>query len=125
MTTALVATWLSVASYAETKVCAQSLMRSDVTEDTGVDSSLDGTNRLAVVIGNNDYENLPLLKNAVADARLMAKTLRELHFHVVCVLNADRGAMGEAISVIEERLVKDTVVLFYFAGHGFSSNGEN
>lgn len=55
----------------------------------------------------------------------MAKTLRELHFHVVCVLNADRGAMGEAISVIEERLVKDTVVLFYFAGHGFSSNGEN
>jgi len=36
--------------------------------------------RVALVIGNNDYKNVPKLQKAVNDARTMAETLKQLGF---------------------------------------------
>jgi hypothetical protein len=36
--------------------------------------------RVALVIGNNDYRNVPKLQKAVNDARTMGDTLRQLGF---------------------------------------------
>ena len=39
-------------------------------------------NRLALVIGNNDYQHIDKLKKAVADARAYASVLRDKGFSV-------------------------------------------
>jgi uncharacterized caspase-like protein len=56
--------------------------------------------RLALVIGNSDYEFSTKLINPVNDALLIAKTLEELDFDVILGTNlVDRA---EFISKIEE-----------------------
>jgi citrate lyase beta subunit len=39
--------------------------------------------RVALVIGNNDYRNVPKLQKAVNDARTMGDTLKQLGFSVM------------------------------------------
>ncbi len=83
--------------------------------------------RLALVIGNSDYEFGPL-KNPVNDAALMTRTLRGVGFEVFEYLNADQRTMKRAIvnfSRDVENAGKDAVALVYFAGHGVQVNGEN
>ena len=54
--------------------------------------------RVALVIGINDYAEVPSLQKAVGDAQAMSATLRELGFEVTQVLNADRRGLNIAIS---------------------------
>ncbi len=46
--------------------------------------------RVALVIGNNDYKNVPKLQKAVNDARTMGDTLRQLGFSVMVAENQTR-----------------------------------
>ena len=51
--------------------------------------------RVALVIGNAAYRHVDRLANAAADARLMAATLRDLHFTLVggdAQIDLDRAA---------------------------------
>ncbi len=84
--------------------------------------------RLALVIGNAAYRNVPALANPANDARLMARTLRAAGFRVSVVLDADRPALRGAV----ERFGRDlaatrpgALALVYFAGHGVRSDGFN
>ncbi|MEM9782465.1 MAG: caspase family protein [Pseudomonadota bacterium] len=84
--------------------------------------------RLALVIGNAGYRNVPALDNPVNDAALMARTLRAKGFQVTMVVEADRAAMRRAV----ERFGRDlraaepgALAMFYFAGHGVRSDGFN
>jgi hypothetical protein len=43
--------------------------------------------RVALVIGNNDYKNVPKLQKAVNDARTMGDTLKQLGFSVMVAEN--------------------------------------
>ena len=43
--------------------------------------------RVALVIGNNDYKNVPKLQKAVNDARTMGETLKQLGFSVMVAEN--------------------------------------
>lgn len=81
--------------------------------------------RVALVIGNGDYEQ-GRLHNPVNDARAIAQALRRAGFEVIAKENADRGAMYEAINAFGDRL-KETngVGLFYFSGHGLQVQGKN
>ena len=83
--------------------------------------------RIALVIGNSAYENMPLA-NPVNDARLIAETLRELGFDVVEQIDADQKAMKIAIFDLGDRLEaagKDAVGMFFYAGHGLQVGGQN
>ena len=84
--------------------------------------------RVALVVGNNAYEEAPL-DNPLSDAKLIEGTLRELGFEVSTARDADEDAMEEAIVRLGERLRElgpDAVGLFYYAGHGVqSSAGRN
>ena len=52
--------------------------------------------RLALIIGNSDYEFTSKLANPVNDALLIAKTLEELDFHVILGTNlVDENAFIE------------------------------
>jgi len=84
--------------------------------------------RIALVVGNGTYEGLERLRNPVSDAKLIARTLRTLNFDVVEQTDADERAMKGAIQDFGRRIAssgRDTVSLFYYAGHGVQVNGTN
>ncbi|MGB0748902.1 MAG: caspase family protein, partial [Magnetospiraceae bacterium] len=83
--------------------------------------------RIALIIGNSDYEG-EALKNPANDARLIGDTLRKLDFDVKLVIDADQNTMKRAIVGFGDRLEKagpEAVGLFYYAGHGVQVNGAN
>ena len=53
--------------------------------------------RVALVIGNNDYKNVPKLQKAVNDARTMGDTLKQLGFSVMVAENQTRQASRSPI----------------------------
>jgi hypothetical protein len=82
--------------------------------------------RLALVIGNSDYQHFGALKNPVNDARDISEALEELGFEVVTVLNADYQTLFKEIRYFGEKLAKDPGVgLFYYAGHAIEAGGVN
>lgn len=89
--------------------------------------SSDTTPRIALVFGNAAYTAPDrALKNPVADARLMARTLKELNFDVRLREDMDRRGMLQALRDFAEALRKTKGVGFlYFAGHGVQVNGRN
>ena len=80
--------------------------------------------KIALVIGNADYK-VSALKNALNDAQDIAQALEELDFNVSLIKNANRREMKDAIYDFSEKLNKDTVGLFYYAGHAVQYAGEN
>jgi hypothetical protein len=80
--------------------------------------------RLALVIGNSNYESSPL-RNPVNDASDMALALQKAGFTVVLKKNADLQTMEEAIEDFGNKLKLGGVGLFYYAGHGLQVNGVN
>ncbi len=81
--------------------------------------------RVALVIGNTDYELIGKLANAGADARLISDTLQRMGFEVETVLDADEDTMGEAIDIFAEKALLADVAAVYFAGHGIQYNRAN
>jgi len=84
--------------------------------------------RVALVVGNSDYELISPLANPANDAALIAATLREVGFEVIEVKNADRRGMARAIRDFGKRLRRagpEAVGLFYYAGHGVQAAGTN
>jgi hypothetical protein len=80
--------------------------------------------RIALVIGNAAYREAPLA-NPVNDARDVAKMLEEAGFKVVVRENASLREMHLAAREFGDRLGRDSVAAFYFAGHGMQVRGRN
>jgi uncharacterized caspase-like protein len=81
--------------------------------------------RIALVIGNSAYED-GRLKNPVNDAADIAQSLSNKGFDVTRILNADKRQLKDAINQFTGRInTRNTVGLFYFAGHGMEVNGQN
>ena len=96
--------------------------------DPAASSPAGGEQRVALVIGNGRYRNVPPLQNPPNDARLVAETVRSLGFQLVgdaVVLDADRPTMERAIRAFGKRLRGGAIGLFYYAGHGVQIDGEN
>ncbi len=81
--------------------------------------------RIALVIGNDQYQSVPRLSNAVADARAMAVNLEKLGYQVLLAVNSDRELMLKAVFTFTERLHKDDEAVFFYAGHGVQLQNEN
>ncbi len=84
--------------------------------------------RIALVIGNSGYGDMPPLANPANDAQLMAATLRKVGFEVIERIDADQNTMQLAVFELQDRLIEagaDAVGLFYYAGHGVQVNGQN
>ncbi len=84
--------------------------------------------RVALVIGNADYQHAARLANTPNDANLIADTLRSLGFTLVgdrALLNLDKAAFDKAIRSFREQLTGGGVGLFYYAGHGLQLQGVN
>src|ERR1700733_13587229 len=75
--------------------------------------------RVALVIGNNDYKNVPKLQKAVNDARTMGDTLKRLGFSVMVAENQTRQAFSETLLAFDAAVDPGDTAFFFYAGHGF------
>jgi hypothetical protein len=81
--------------------------------------------RTALVIGNAGYSFSPLA-NPANDARDMAEALRAAGFDVILKTDASQDSIEDGVRQLGAALKsKGGVGLFYFAGHGVQSSGEN
>jgi hypothetical protein len=81
--------------------------------------------RVALVIGNNDYRNVPKLQKAVNDARSMGDALKNLGFSVMVAENQTRQAFSQSLLAFDSTIEKGDTAFFFFAGHGFEIAGQN
>lgn len=81
--------------------------------------------RIALVLGNANYNNKTPLKNPIQDANLMEATLKNLGFIVIKYIDLDLDKMREAIRDFSLKMKDYNVALFYYAGHGVQVNGKN
>ena len=73
----------------------------------------------ALIIGNNDYEKLEDLDNAVNDAKDLEKVLREKYgFETTLLLNQKSDETEDAIIDFTQNREKNDNILIYYAGHG-------
>ena len=80
--------------------------------------------RYALVVGNNSYIASPL-QNAVNDARLLDKALKDAGFRSTLVENANLVAMQSSVGEFLSRLGPSDTALFFYAGHGVQIENEN
>jgi tetratricopeptide (TPR) repeat protein len=83
------------------------------------------TKRLALVIGNSNYQNGGVLKNPINDARSIASTLQSMGFEVMKYENVSQPQLKQAINAYGIKLKEFEVGLFYYAGHGIQHKGSN
>ncbi len=73
----------------------------------------------ARVIGNNDYQHLPKLTTAVADADAVAALLRDRYgFRITKLVNATRRDIADAFNRLRQTLTEADNLVVYYAGHG-------
>lgn len=81
--------------------------------------------RVALVIGNGAYRNVPALRNPTKDAADVAASLGRLGFQVSRVNNGTFDDMRRALRDFAERAQGAKIALVYFSGHGMEIAGEN
>lgn len=83
------------------------------------------SSRVALVVGNDKYQNGTPLVNAAADSKLMTDTLQKAGFEVVVLTNATISEFYEGLDQFKRAARTAEVGLVYFAGHGIEEDGSN
>lgn len=79
----------------------------------------------ALVVGNDRYAHHSLLQTAANDASAIATVLRLQGVPVTVKLNVGVKEMRAAIAAMRQSDSKDSILFFYFAGHGDNVKGTN
>ncbi|MET0278769.1 MAG: caspase family protein [Pseudorhodoplanes sp.] len=84
--------------------------------------------RIALVIGNSQYQANTPLNNPINDAQAVAQILNTAGFEVVMAFDLAKDIMKQTVEEFAARANEkgpNTVVLVYYAGHGLQVDGEN
>src|SRR5262245_63488849 len=81
--------------------------------------------RVALLVGNNGYQNVPRLDRAINDARALGEALKNLGFKVFVGEDQSRRSLSEAFLAFDQTIERGDTALFFFAGHGFEIHGQN
>jgi raffinose/stachyose/melibiose transport system substrate-binding protein len=81
--------------------------------------------RVALVMGNGAYANVPVLPNPQNDATAIGERLLAIGFDVEVLVNANLGTMRAAIDTFAERARGAETALVFYAGHGLQVEGQN
>jgi formylglycine-generating enzyme required for sulfatase activity len=79
----------------------------------------------ALVVGNNAYRALQPVGTAAGDAQLVAAALREREFEVMEAVDTDRSGLAGKVNEFLGTLRPGDAALFFYAGHGLQSEGDN
>ena len=82
-------------------------------------------NRLALVIGNDDYQHIDKLLKAKADAKSYAGLLREKGFSVEDRYDLGFNDMEAAVGEFVEKIEPGDTAVFVYSGHGWSDGAHN
>ena len=82
--------------------------------------------RVALVIGNSSYKEVPRLVNPQNDAKAMSLMLKKLGFQVISVIDGTKKDIDAAIQNMKASLQgRQAVAMIYYAGHGLQHNWDN
>lgn len=81
--------------------------------------------RVALVIGNSQYANVPRLYNVGIDATDVSAALERIGFKVTQVRNADYGQMRSVLHKFSADAEGADIALIYYAGHGIDVENRN
>ncbi|WP_426419321.1 caspase family protein [Bradyrhizobium genosp. A] len=84
--------------------------------------------RVALVIGNSNYQNAPQLANPDNDAQSMAQFLNSAGFEVISATDLGQNDMLRVVQNFSAKVSArgpNTVAMVYYAGHGVQLAGEN
>ncbi|QPF93972.1 caspase family protein [Bradyrhizobium commune] len=84
--------------------------------------------RVALVIGNSNYQNAPQLQNPDNDAQSMAQFLNSAGFEVISATDLSQNDMLRVVQDFSAKVSArgpNTVAMVYYAGHGVQLAGEN
>lgn len=81
--------------------------------------------RVALVIGDGAYKNMPRLPNAPMSAKALAAFLQSVGFDVVEGIDLTRDRMTEKLLDFGKKAKGADVALFFYCGHAIAINGAN
>jgi uncharacterized caspase-like protein len=82
--------------------------------------------RVALVVGNSAYQNVPRLANPSNDANSVAKLFRDAKFdRVVVALDASQQDMRRKLQEFEGEAENADIAVLYYAGHGMEIGGDS
>ncbi len=81
--------------------------------------------KLALVIGINNYQEIPKLEKAVGDAQAIGQTLAGLGYQVSTALDMDRRGLNLALSKLYASIEPGDTVLVHYSGHGVQIENDN
>lgn len=83
--------------------------------------------RIALVVGNSNYNNYTKLKNPLNDVTAVSEQLQQLGFEVISLYDATFEDMNNALNLFCQKAIQDKYdfALFYYSGHGLQFDGKN
>ena len=81
--------------------------------------------RVALVLGNSQYQHAVPLTNPVRDAQAMAERLKKLDFEVVSGFDQTKSQTQATIAQFAKQVRGADIALFFYAGHGLQVSGKN
>jgi Caspase domain len=84
--------------------------------------------RLALVVGNGSYQQVPTLMNPGNDAKAISEMLKAAGFDVSLRIDLSQIDMRREIQAFSAKLAErgpDTVAFVFYAGHGLQMEGES
>jgi TPR repeat protein len=83
--------------------------------------------RIALVIGNSNYQNNTQLRNAINDAHAVSAELQQLGFDVYSLYDGTGEDMENAVELFRKKAVGNgyKMALFYYSGHGLQGDDGN
>lgn len=87
--------------------------------------SANAADRVALVMGNSNYEHVTQLPNPSNDARDLAAQLGSMGFDVSVQLDLNAQGMRNALQEFNRKTQGASIALVYFAGHGIELNRTN
>jgi uncharacterized caspase-like protein len=81
--------------------------------------------RVALVIGNGAYRNIPALTNPANDAVDVAAALKRLGFDTILATDQDKSGMEDAEIRFARAAGNADVAMFYYSGHALQFAGVN
>ncbi len=82
-------------------------------------------NRIALIIGNSNYQDLGVLPNTLNDAKAIEKSLSAINFKTKLVLDGNEATIKREIKNFANESSQASLALVFYAGHGAQISGEN
>lgn len=83
------------------------------------------TKKVALVVGNGAYQNVPPLSNPINDAAVFADRIEKLGFETIRYADLSAEGFRKALREFAQKIVDADVSLFFYAGHGLQVESRN